>query len=338
MSEDIIILSQSEYDTWDSFVAASCNGTIFHKSQWLMDSGMDFKIYGYFRNGSLIAGIPITYINKKGFSMAEHPPLTPYLGIIFAKNGVKYVTKISNEKEICINIIKRLKEDFNSIYIKFPPYFLDIQPFLWEGFTSSVGYTYMLKLDDLDDIWIGMDAKRRNDIKKAEKDGIYVEKSNDFQQTFALIDKTFDRQNIIANFKPVAFQHHDSLSKKNQCISFFAKNKDGKPIAVAYIVWDEKRSYYLLGGNDNEIRHHGASAMAIWEAIKFTKEELGLMEFDFEGSTIQTIEKFFRKFGGRLTPRFYVIWREIPLEVTSFGRHLTSSMLNRLKFWKNNTT
>ena len=73
-----------------------------------------------------------------------------------------------------------------------------------------------------------------------------------------------------------------------------------------YIVWDERIGYYLLGGYDPKESHHGASAIAMWEAIKFTKEELGLNQFDFEGSMIQPVEQFFRKFGGKLTPYYTV--------------------------------
>jgi hypothetical protein len=36
----------------------------------------------------------------------------------------------------------------------------------------------------------------------------------------------------------------------------------------------------------------------MWETIKFTKEELGLNQFDFEGSMMQPVELFFRKVGG----------------------------------------
>ena len=86
-------------------------------------------------------------------------------------------------------------------------------------------------------------------------------------------------------FKSTAFKYNEVLSQKGQCNSFLARNKEGKAIAAVYIVWDEKRSYYLLGGYDAEESHHGASAIAMWEAIRFTKEELGLNEFDYHQRT-----------------------------------------------------
>ena len=121
----------------------------------------------------------------------------------------------------------------------------DLQAFIWEGFSSGVRYTYLLELGDLGNVWKGMDAKRRNDATRAEKDGISVESSSDLKQTFALVEKTFDRQEKEVYFRSTAFRYDEVLSHKEPCNSFLARSKHGKVIAVVYILWDEKRSYYL---------------------------------------------------------------------------------------------
>jgi hypothetical protein len=300
-------IKASEYDGWDRFVAQSPQGTLFHKSYWLKASGQEFRIYGYFKGEELFAGLPLVCgAPRLGIRYASHPFLTPYLGIIFRPSEAKYVTRISDEKEMSRAIAARIKEDFHFIQFSFTPVSTDLQPFIWEGFSSSVRYTYLLELDDLENVWKNMDAKRRNDITRAEKDGIYVEASDNFEQTFTLVEKTFERQEKKAIFKLTASKYNEVLSQKGQCNSFLARNKEGKAIAVVYIVWDEKRSYYLLGGYDPEESHHGASAIAMWEAIKFTKEKLGLNGFDFEGSMIENVERFFRGFGGQQIPYFCV--------------------------------
>jgi hypothetical protein len=290
-------------------VQESPQGTIFHKSYWLEASGKEFRIYGCFKGQELFAGLPIVCDSWFGVRRAFHPPLTPYLGVIFREGNAKYVTRISNEKGISRAIAAKITNDFDWIHFNFTPFSTDLQPFIWEGFSSKVRYTYTLKLDDLGTVWKNMDAKRRNDITRAEKDGIYVESSNDFKQMFALVNNTFERQDkelSLAIIKNAAFKYNAVLSQKGLCNSFLAKNKKGKTIATVYIVWDEKRSYYLLGGYDSQESHHGASAIAMWEAIKFTKTELGLEEFDFEGSMIEPVERFFRAFGGQQRPYFCV--------------------------------
>ena len=309
MNFEIRPLNESEFTTWDEFVGESPGGTLFHKTFWLKASGERFLIYGYFKGGELFAGIPIVYGSRFKIKLARLPPLTPYLGIIFKRRETKYVQRISEDKEISIELARRLRKDFDSGYFHFIPGWVDLQPFIWERFIPGMRYTYIIDLStELEDIWGAMSDKRRNDIRKAEKDGIGVILCEDFEITYRLIEGTFARQDKNVGFKAVAFRYNEILQERNQCRAFIAENREGEPIAVTYIVWDNKRSYYLLGGYDPERSHHGASALAMWEAIKFTKEELGLKEFDFEGSMVPQLEQFFRKFGGRLTPYYTVSW------------------------------
>jgi hypothetical protein len=314
-------LETSEYELWDKLVANSSQGTLFHKSYWLNASGMRFRIYGYFRGDELFAGIPITYdVSKFGIRKATHPLLTPYLGIIFKDTNAKYVTRISDEKGIIREFAQKIKNDFDSIAISFPLYFIDLQPFMWEGFSSSVQYTYQIDLSSISEVWDNMESGHRNHIRKSEKDGIYIENNVIFDEAFSLVEKTFERQRKNVEFKSTAYKYNEVLCKKGQCRSFLAKNKEGESIAVIYIVWDEKRSYQLLAGYDSQKTHSGASAACIWSAIKFTKDELGLNQYDFEGSKIEPIEQFFRKFGGTLTPYYSVFWMKPYIKAISYAK------------------
>lgn len=326
-------LKNSEYKAWDEFVDGSPQGTLFHKSYWLEASGLKFVIYGCFRGGQLVAGIPVVCKSKFGIRYASHPQLTPYLGIVFKPNhDLKYVSRISNQKEISRELSKRLKKDFGYVKTRFAPFPVDLQPFLWEGFTVNVSYTYLLSIvDELEVLWRNMDKKIRNDIKYAEKDNICVELGCKFDEMFSLVEKTFRRQEQKVKSRSVAFKYDKVLSERNQCNSFIAKNENGDGMAGVYIVWDNKRAYYLLGGFDPEKNHRGASAIAIWEAIKFAKKELRRDEFDFEGSMIPGIEQFFRKFGGKLTPCYSVIWRKPHMKLISLMYESARSVFKRIK-------
>ncbi len=73
---------------------------------------------------------------------------------------------------------------------------------------------------------------------------------------------------------------------------------------MAYVVWDRHAAYYLLGGGDPELRTSGASSLLMWEAILRAREVTDV--FDFEGSMLKPVERFFRAFGGHQTPYLYV--------------------------------
>jgi hypothetical protein len=69
-----------------------------------------------------------------------------------------------------------------------------------------------------------------------------------------------------------------------------------------------------MSGYDDGNKHHGAGALALWHAIQHAKS-LNLKRFDFEGSMIKPIEKYFRGFGGELAPYFRISRANFGLEV-----------------------
>ena len=56
-----------------------------------------------------------------------------------------------------------------------------------------------------------------------------------------------------------------------------------------------------------------AAPMAMFACIRQARE-LGLEVFDFEGSMIPGIERYFRSFGGTLTPLYRVVKASLPIE------------------------
>jgi len=96
------------------------------------------------------------------------------------------------------------------------------------------------------------------------------------------------------------------LVKKSNLIGFVAYS-DKKPIASTFCVYDSKTAYYLFGGYDSETKHHGAGVSCMWQSILLAREK-GLKTFDFEGSMIPEVEKYFREFGGTLIP-YYVAYK-----------------------------
>ncbi|OQX55853.1 MAG: hypothetical protein B5M53_03790 [Candidatus Cloacimonas sp. 4484_209] len=326
----VCILPKNKYELWDKFVDRSPQGTLFHKSFWFEASQKPFNIYILKKTDKIIAGIPIVYTRRYGFKLVRHPPLTPYGGLIFCQNtSPKYVTRISLEKRVgtCLGTI--LISEFDSVDIIFPPVPVNLLPLMLIGFSSSLRYTYILKLNDLKETWENMSQTTRNDIRKAERDGLYISTNEHFEKLTTLVRKTYIRQNVDISLLNYAVRYHSILKKVNQCRLFVTIDKRGQAIAAAYIVWDNKRSYYLLGGYDPDNRHHGALALAIWEAIKFTKNELSLREFDFEGSHLPAIERFFRGFGGALTPYCRVSWNSPLLGI---GLDLREGMQKLLRF------
>ena len=91
---------------------------------------------------------------------------------------------------------------------------------------------------------------------------------------------------------------------RNQCQWFIAQDKKGRNHAGVLIVWDENSAYYLMGGGNPKLRNSGATSLCMWEAIKFASTVT--KKFDFEGSMIESVERFFRAFGATQKPYFHI--------------------------------
>ncbi|MDI6740189.1 MAG: GNAT family N-acetyltransferase, partial [Candidatus Edwardsbacteria bacterium] len=85
-------------------------------------------------------------------------------------------------------------------------------------------------------------------------------------------------------------------------------------IAATFCIHDATTAYYLLGGYDHASKHRGAGAAALWAAIGHAKG-IGLKRFDFEGSMVPQIERYFRGFGGTQTLYLTINKAALPLEM-----------------------
>ena len=115
----------------------------------------------------------------------------------------------------------------------------------------------------------------------------------------------FDRQGVSIPYSDEYVRKLDrAAGARNSRKIFIAEDDSGRRHAGIYLVWDAKSAYYLMGGGDPNLRNSGATSLCMWEAIKFAATVTD--QFDFEGSMIEPVERFFRAFGAVQTPYFSV--------------------------------
>lgn len=173
-------------------------------------------------------------------------------------------------------------------------YFL---PFYWKGFHIRPYITYRIRhLNNLDAVFNSFSKNVKRDIKAAEKKlHITYECSADI--LYSVMEKTFAEQKrrypiekeLLGNVVKNSQKHH-----AGRMIS--ARDKDGNLHASALFLYDKRRCYYLIGGKDASYKNSNGLTLVIWEGIKFAASVSE--EFDFEGSVIEGIENYFRRFGG----------------------------------------
>jgi lipid II:glycine glycyltransferase (peptidoglycan interpeptide bridge formation enzyme) len=178
-------------------------------------------------------------------------------------------------------------------------------PFHWRGFEETTRYTYVLPdLTDVDAVWKGTRANVRTDVRKAEKT-LKIRDDLGLDAFLRVHEMTFTRQGMTMPYgRDLVARIDAACAERGRRKILFAVDAAGAVHAAAYLVWDVGSAYYLMGGADPDLRNSGAGSLVVWEAIRFAATVAPA--FDFEGSMIEPIERFFRAFGAEQRPYFHV--------------------------------
>jgi lipid II:glycine glycyltransferase (peptidoglycan interpeptide bridge formation enzyme) len=278
--------------------------SVFLSEKWLAMYDGALLPYGIFDKNDKITGGFILYKEKrKMLSYFRNPPYMPHTGLFFenkASNKAKRYGTAKKYLKLVADFVNGLPYDVLTIAL--PPEIIDTQPFFWQNFKVIPNYTYIIELEQPEkDIISGFASERRNDLKRADKDNIITKHISDMKIVKDLVSKTFDRKNKSIDDNMLDKILFDFSSEENSFA--FASFKNDKPIACAFCIYDNHKTYYLLGGYDSQNKHQGAGSKAFVESILFAKKK-GIPLFDFEGSMLQEVEHYFRGFGGTLTPYY----------------------------------
>ncbi len=277
------------------------------------------------RDDGAAARLPYAIRKKYGLTLMTMPRLTHTLGPYISPVNVKEHTRLANEKELMLELIKRLPpHDF--FLQKFHYSIQNWMPFFWNGFEQTTHYTFLIEdLSDLDRLWDAMSPKVRNRIRKAEKSGIKVEETDDIDTLLELNEKTFMRQGLALSYSPEYLRRLNRACERHGAGKIFiAYGPDGKPHTGIFCVHDERSTYNLILGSDPELRKSGAIAKAIWESIIAASKTS--KAYDFEGTMMEPVEKFLRGFGAVHRPYFQVTGKSRRMEVLLSGRKILKAL------------
>lgn len=280
-------------------------GCVFFSHEWL-SLFENVKIFGFFNgNDELIGGFPFFYQHRFGLKILRNPLFTPYIGPFLSISSKKPIHRLKKQKEYLSHFaefVDNIKSPLKSFVLS--PSIIDTQPLIWRDFKVVPFYTYLLSLEqDIDGMFDSMDSDKKNLIRKGIKEELNVQRADDYTVVFDLICKTFQRKAKKFN-KYLVHKILFTFATDNNCFAFVCYNS-GIPVSASFCIYDRNKAYYLFGGYDPKTKLNSAGVLTLWEAIKYSKS-LNLKYFDFEGSMLPEIERFFRGFGGKLTPCYSV--------------------------------
>lgn len=302
-------LDKTDLERFDAL--AKEHGSLFSSASWRSIYNGSLRLYGIYGDHGELEGGFLSYCGKKmGLSYSITPPFSPHNGLFFVNRAKNKSNHASVEKGAMHALAAHLASAGSLVVSAFDLKYRDMQPFIWKGLRVSPRYTYRIPLvAGEEELFNDLSPEKRKSIRKAQKDAVEVSLCSDHAVVKQLIAKTFVRKGQALN---TALLDKILFSFANSSNSFaFVARANGEAVACTFCVHDGQTSYYLFGGYDEGNRHHGAGVTAMWESILHAKK-LGLSVFDFEGSMMPEVERYFREFGGEQVP-FFEVKRIAPL-------------------------
>jgi hypothetical protein len=279
----------------------SCANAIFQQPWWL-----DAVAPGRWdeatveRDGRVVARLPYVVRGRRRLRVLTMPPLTQTLGPWVERSDAQPARALSEEHQLLAALESALPAA-HAFVQHFSPTMLNALPFHWAGYRLELQYTYRLEgLGSEEALWDGLRGSIRREIRKARR-RVEVRDDLPLDSFHAIWAKTFARQGLPAPVSLAELERLDAACAARGVRAMLSGRDDaGRVHAVSYVVWDEHAAFYLIGGGDPELRTSGVSSLLMWESIMRAREMTDV--FDFEGSMLRPVERFFRGFGSRQTP------------------------------------
>jgi hypothetical protein len=332
---EVIELTESHYAEWDQLVDSSPQGTVFHKSSWLITSGkllnLELKILGCFQDDRLIAGCSFfTHTLLGSISVASSLcRMTPYGGILVRQLGS---SSMKQQESSCREIVKSICQsiaayDFDHIRLVNSPALTDVRPFIWEGWRSSVFYAYYLHTDV--NFETHVEPKVLLHMRRAARCGIVTKKSNDLLTYYKLYAMTYHRQNLKPPVAQSFFEHIFNLLKTQSWGEMWvAETASGEIASAEILVWDNKRAYAWSAASHTEHRKTGATSALLYREFQDLKNR-DVKEYDLMSANIPHLASFNSDFNPTLVPYYQVEKSTFKFDIAMRTMTATKRLLGR---------
>ncbi|HAS35482.1 MAG TPA: hypothetical protein DCS15_03280 [Flavobacteriales bacterium] len=244
---------------------------------------------------------PFMKKKKMGFTKITQAWLNPYGGPwLFYPKGQKDYARMSFEKKVIDELYGALPKH-DAIACNLYPSLQNHLPFKWLGFEQTTQYTYLLDLKlTEEELREGLNGNIRREINKATRNKIDIVESDELEDLHRLKILDYEQKGM-----PIGYSFED-FEKRFRPILITGKAKvlyalqDGKRVSGILLLWDKHQAYYLVGATDPNTKGNGIFSFLLFQAILEAQKHVDT--FNFEGSVIEAIEKFFRSFGSRQQP------------------------------------
>ncbi|MDP6684821.1 MAG: GNAT family N-acetyltransferase [Candidatus Marinimicrobia bacterium] len=202
---DVYRFKETNSGDWDEFVNNAFNGTMFHTRRFLsyhpQERFQDHSLY-FEKKGKQFAVFPSAIVHTKNGALLHSHPGTTVSG---------FVTRTSPSLKESFDLVTSLveytrDENFSGIRITLPPDCYTRNPSNYLEFAlMKNGFTYekrevssvLLLPGTSEDIMKGFKPSHRQAVRKAEKEGVRIELSSDFETFYSILKNNLSKRHNV---------------------------------------------------------------------------------------------------------------------------------------------
>ena len=306
-------LPMADWDRWDAFVGDEPLGSLFQTAWWYQAWGVQPEIVAVTDpNGDITAGMAVQIGRRFGFRAICRPTMTPVNAPIIRLPGNGSAGSRQSHIRQQLQLLIANLPKVAMIDVALHDDLLETAQFHWLGFDAMIGLTYVIPADTAD--WrAGMSPQRRRHLKKASNElverGGSLDPAPPVAEVAALLANTAEVKNYrrsvqsdLARIEP----WWRAVEKHGAGRLYGLRDASGQLLCASVLVWDKRKAYYLGGGVQPAIRRSSHLNCLLFEQMINDSLARGL-DFDFEGSMLHGVERFFRAWGGLPRPTYRFI-------------------------------
>lgn len=255
----------------------------------------------------------LVYYDKKNRIVV--PPRNPYLPSAFICNSNKICEISSRTRAAYEKLVEYLSKEHINGPILFSPEIADMRAFIWDRFTVTPRYSYIIELNEYKENFA---SNLRTKINKARKAGYYCEECDNFLEIVKCLAAPESRKGFGHLLKEDDYVLLNQLMTRDNFICFVVKNAQ-EEIKGAWVQIYNKEGIVLAwsAGIYSDALSDGVNFLLGEFVLDFFHKE-GCKKFDLVGANIPTVARMKEAWGGKLVTYYRVSRRDIK----SIGREI----------------
>jgi hypothetical protein len=300
-------LREGDFTGWTRLVELSADGNVYGLPRYLellcAAAGGRFSVVAVQHGDEVVAGVALYETDSMLGPWVAPRPLLYYNGVVVRTHETRYPSERTSRdlKALSALVTEIDARGLGRVSLRCASSFREARPFLEAGWTSTVTYSYCVRIDDLEAAWSRVEHNLRRLVGRGERDGLWLAADEDFDAFYRLHADTMGRKGAEPYLPEAAFRRFVSaLAAEGLGRLFHARAADGRVVASQLVLLGPGRaSHTVAAATDPEHQRTGASAFLRWRAFEALAKG-GYATNDLTDAALNPVTHFKSQLGGEL--------------------------------------